>query len=168
MIRKAKISEIDVITNLVTQCGAHMRANGISQWLEGYPNQEIIQADIEEGTVFVYEEDNHIKSMVVLNEKQDDEYRELNWLTDNNTKNLVVHRLATLPQLQGKGFGSKMMEFAEQYATDNNYDSIRLDTFSQNKGNISYYLKRGYEEIGNVKLKYRDDYHYVCFEKLTN
>lgn len=143
-----------------------MRANGIVQWLEGYPNREIIEADVKEGTVFVLEEDGRIKSMIVLNENQDSEYQELTWLTDNNSKNLVVHRLATLPEFQKQGLGSRMMDFAENFAKENGYDSIRLDTFSQNAGNISYYKKRNYTEIGNVNLKYRDDYHYICFEKI--
>lgn len=166
MIRKAQISEIDYLTDLVKQCGAHMRANGIVQWLEGYPNRDIIEEDVHEGSVFVLEEDNLIKAMVVLNEKQDAEYQELKWLTDSTSRNLVVHRLATLPNFQGQGLGSKLMQFAEQYAKENSYDSIRLDTFSQNEGNIAYYKKRDYIEIGHVNLKYRDDYHYVCFEKI--
>ncbi len=166
MVRKAKISEIDDLTNLVKQCGAHMRANGIVQWLEGYPNREIIEEDVRDESVYVLEEDGIIKSMVVLNEKQDPEYQELNWLTSKDSKNLVVHRLATLPEYQGQGLGSIMMEFAEKLATEKGYDSIRLDTFSQNQGNISYYKKRDYIEIGNVNLKYRKDYHYICFEKI--
>jgi GNAT superfamily N-acetyltransferase len=166
MIRKAHTSEVDTLTDLVSKCGKHMRENGIQQWLEGYPNREIIEADVEEGTVFVLEEDGKIKSMVVLNEKQDPEYQELDWLTNSKSKNLVVHRLATFPKYQGQGLGSKMMSFAEDYARKNKYDSIRLDTFSQNKGNIKYYENKAYTKIGAVNLKYRIDFNYICFEKV--
>lgn len=71
MLRKAQISEIDYLTELVQKCGAHMRANGIDQWLEGYPNKDIIKTDVREGSVFVLVDDDVIKSMIVLNEKQD-------------------------------------------------------------------------------------------------
>ncbi|MCB0478608.1 MAG: GNAT family N-acetyltransferase [Crocinitomicaceae bacterium] len=166
MFRQAQIAEIDYLTDLVQECGAFMRANGVDQWLEGYPDRNYIKQDVEEGTVFVFEDQGLIKTMVVLNEKQDPEYQDIEWITPVSSKNLVVHRLATLPEFQGQGLGSRMMDFAERFAKEHQYDSIRLDTFSKNQNNLKFYEKRGYQKVGRTYLSYRDDADYLCMEKI--
>ena len=84
----------------------------------------------------------------------------------NKKKNLVVHRLAVLPNHQGKGLARKLMDFAENFAKEKNYDAIRLDTFSQNPRNQKFYSNRGYTNLGPVYLKYKKDHPYFCYELL--
>ena len=106
--------------------------------------------------------------IVVLNEIQDDEYGEINWSTSEEEKNIVVHRLAVRPDQQGKGLGRLIMDFAEQWARENQYDAIRLDTFSQNPRNQRFYTNRGYTDLGPVYLKYKKEHPYYCYELLLN
>lgn len=158
--------EIDAIIALTKRCGLNIRENGIDQWDENYPDYASIANDLKTETLFVFRENETIIGIVVLNESQDEEYTEINWLTGATDRNLVVHRLAVDPTQQGKGIARTIMDFAENYARELKYDSIRLDTFSQNPRNQRFYLKRGYADLGSVYLKYKKEHPYFCYELL--
>ena len=166
MISIGKIEELDSILKLTRSCGQHMRDNGIDQWDTDYPNREVILQDLQTQTLFAYREHKEVLGIVVLNESQDEEYAEINWSTDETERNIVVHRLAVRPDQQRKGIARRLMDFAEQWARDNHYDAIRLDTFSQNPRNQRFYLNRGYTDLGPVYLKYKKDHPYFCYELL--
>lgn len=160
--------EIDAIIALTKRCGSHLREQGIDQWDENYPDRESIQRDLKTRTLFAFREEGVILGIVVLNETQDEEYAEIDWLTDGASRNLIVHRLAVDPSHQGKGIARKLMDFAEDYAREHQYDSIRLDTFSQNSRNQRFYLNRGYADLGPVFLKYKKEHPYYCYELLLH
>lgn len=168
MISHGELHEIDEIIALTKACGLHMRQNGIDQWDENYPDRESILNDLETKTLFAYRENDTVLGIVVLNEKQDEEYAEINWSTSEDQRNLVVHRLAVLPDQQGKGIARKLMDFAETFAKEQGYDAIRLDTFSQNPRNQRFYENRNYTKLGSVFLKYKKEYPYYCYEMLLN
>lgn len=168
MIRKGQVEDITSIITLTKSCGRFLREAGIDQWDENYPTIEIIAADIEKDELFCLEEEGQLKAIIVLNEIQDPEYAEMNWLTDAESKNLVVHRLAVDPKFQGQGLARRMMDFAENFAKEHAYDSIRLDTFSQNLRNQRFYTNRNYTKVGEVYLSYRDDFPYYCYELMLS
>lgn len=165
-IRLGEIHEVEQLTELAQSCGAHLRSLGIEQWTADYPNKEILSEDISREELYVLEDNNSIQAMIVLNENADPEYDAVNWLTNETSKNLYVHRLATSPESQGKGFARKLMDFAENFARENNYDSIRLDTFSQNQRNQKFYENRSYTNLGELWLSYRNDFPYIAYELL--
>ena len=164
MISKGKLHELDAILALTRSCGKHMRENGIDQWDENYQDRESILNDLNTETLFAYREDDIVLGIVVLNLSQDEEYAEINWSTSDADRNIVVHRLAVHPDHQGKGIARKIMDFAEQFAKEERYDAIRLDTFSQNPRNQKFYTNRGYTDLGPVYLKYKKDHPYYCYE----
>lgn len=166
MISKGLPHEIESIIRLTKRCGKHMRENGIDQWDENYPDYASIENDLKTETLFAYREGETILGIVVLNETQDEEYGEIDWLTANDARHLVVHRLAVDPTHQGKGIARKIMDFAEDFAREQGYDSVRLDTFSQNPRNQRFYLNRGYTDLGAVYLKYKKEHPYFCYELL--
>ena len=49
-IRKARQDEIEEIMELISKCVQVMQAAGSDQWDESYPNKEIIELDIAQGT----------------------------------------------------------------------------------------------------------------------
>jgi GNAT superfamily N-acetyltransferase len=166
MVSTGKVHEIDAILALTKACGKHMRDNGIDQWDENYPDYDSLLNDIKTETLFAYREGDAILGIIVLNESQDEEYSAMNWSTNDDDRNIVVHRLAVHPEHQGKGIARSIMDFAERWAADNNFDAIRLDTFSRNPRNQKFYTNRGYTELGSVYLKYKKDHPYFCYEML--
>ena len=166
MISLGTPAELDVIHALAHACRKHMRQNGIDQWDENYPDATILQNDIALNNLFVFRQNETVLGMVVLNETQDPEYAEIQWSTSESDRNLVVHRLAVHPDHQRNGIARKLMDFSENWAKENGFDAIRLDTFSQNPRNQKFYKNRGYTELGSVFLSYKKKHPYYCYEFL--
>ena len=167
MISKASILDLEQIQSLTKSCAKHMIANGIFQWNENYPSKEVLQKDIELQQIWKLALNKTIVGIIVLTEIEDKEYLNVKWLTKNVT-NIYVHRLAVLPVHQGKGYAQKLMDFAENYASNNKYSSIRLDTFSQNKRNQLFYEKRNYVKLENINIPNQSKHPFYCYEKVLN
>lgn len=163
MIRLGEEKDIESIISLTVACAHHMTENRIYQWNEFYPNVSVFKKDIERKELFVIEHNDMIVGCIVISELMDEEYLPVKWLTPN-TNNIYVHRLAIHPSYQGNGYAQKLMTFAEKMAIDNNYTSIRLDTFSQNKRNQKFYELRGYKKLGDIYFPRQSEFPFHCYE----
>ncbi len=56
------------------------------------------------------------------------------------------------------------MDFAEQFAIEHNYSSIRLDTFSQNKRNQKFYELRNYKRLDDIYFPKQSEFPFHCYE----
>ena len=163
MIKKAEISDLNQLLEITKSCAKHMIDKEIYQWNELYPSKEVLQNDLVLQQLWKLELNHKIIGLVVLTDIEDAEYNEVKWLTKNH-QNLYIHRLAVDPQFQGKGYAQKLMAFAEQFAIDKNYTSIRLDTFSQNKRNQKFYELRGYKKLGDIYFPKQSEHPFYCYE----
>lgn len=163
MIRPAKILEISDIQTITKACTAFMVERGIFQWNEQYPNKQAFVYDIVRNELFVLEIDAIIVGTIVISTHMDNEYEPITWLTQNQN-NIYIHRLAVHPEHQRKGYAQEMMTFAEKYAKEKGFVSIRLDTFSQNKRNQKFYEIRGYKKLGDIYFPKQSDYPFHCYE----
>jgi len=140
-----------------------MKKMGIYQWNEHYPSKNAFEEDIERGELYILEEAGGLLGTIVISTLMDNEYRPIDWLTPNG-KNIYIHRLAVHPDFQGKGFAQKLMTFAEDFAISNNFVSVRLDTFSQNKRNQKFYEARGYTKLGDIYFPKQSEHPFHCYE----
>jgi len=157
---KRDIPELLIVTKA---CAKAMIASGIYQWNEDYPSNNAFEKDIELGQLWVLKESDTIIGSVVISDIMDEEYKAVEWLT-TNAKNVYIHRLAIHPNYQGKGLAQKLMDFAETYAKENDFISVRLDTFSINKRNNIFYIKRGYQKLGDVYFPKQSEHPFHCYE----
>lgn len=163
MITKAAPYHIDEILALTKACAKAMISKGIYQWNEHYPSKERLLQDIEDRELFIYTVKDVIRGIIVLTEFKDEEYESVEWLTPDG-KNLYIHRLAVHPEFWSKGIAQEMMTYAEDYARNNKFLSIRLDTFSQNPRNQKFYETRGYQRLGNIYFPKQSEYPFYCYE----
>lgn len=163
MIRRAKISEIPDIITICRACAAHMISKGILQWNEHYPSASVFEKDIERGELYILTNEEEIIGTIVLSIVIDDEYLPVKWLMQNSN-NLYIHRLSVHPDQQGEGYAQKLMDFAENHAKKNNFSSIRLDTFSQNKRNQKFYEARGYKRLQDIFYPKQSEHAFHCYE----
>ena len=163
MIRKALKTDIEPIIEITKACALGMIANGIYQWNEHYPNRNAFKNYIKRNELYVLEIDNKIKGCIVISTLMDEEYVPIKWLT-KNANTIYIHRLSIHPELQGKGYAQSLMAFAEQFAIDHNYTSIRLDTFSKNKRNQKFYELRGYKRLGDIYFPKQSEFPFHCYE----
>lgn len=167
MIRKATSSDLTEIKNLTAACAVAMQEKGIFQWNEHYPSREKLAADIEKEELYAWEEKAALLGIIVLTPVMDEEYVPISWLTSNED-NLYIHRLATHPSVWGRGYGQKLMDFAETFAKEYDYQSVRLDTFSQNLRNQKFYEARGYKRLGNIYFPMQSEHPFYCYEKVID
>jgi len=66
---------------------------------------------------------------------------------------LLLDNVAVAPAAQGRGFGRKLMTFAEEEATRRGFDEIRLYTHILMVENIALYQRLGFVETARVHEK---------------
>ncbi|RZN83837.1 MAG: GNAT family N-acetyltransferase [Winogradskyella sp.] len=165
MIRKATLMDIEAIMDMTKACAKHMITNGIYQWNEHYPNEGAFINDIKRDELYILEIDKNLAGTLVISTYMDEEYIPIKWLTKNHN-NVYIHRLGIHPNHQGKGYAQSLMDYAEKFAIENNYTSIRLDTFSQNKRNQKFYELRGYKRLGDIYFPKQSEHPFYCYEKV--
>lgn len=164
MIKPALTEDLAEIKRLTERCAQAMADKGIYQWNEHYPSKEKLAADIKKKELYkLTNAENEIMGIIVLSTEMDSEYVPIKWLTKNEN-NIYVHRLATDPIFWGLGNGKKLMDFAEDFAKNHNYNSVRLDTFSQNKRNHRFYESRGYKRLGDIFFPNQSEHPFHCYE----
>ncbi len=163
MIRKAVATDIEAIIALTKACAKAMVAKGVYQWNEHYPNKDAFINDINRNELYVLEIDAQVGGCIVISTHMDEEYMPINWLTENKN-NIYIHRLAVHPKHQGLGYAQQLMTFAKQFAIDNKFSSIRLDTFSHNKRNQKFYELRGYKRLGDIYFPKQSKAPFHCYE----
>jgi ribosomal protein S18 acetylase RimI-like enzyme len=162
-IRIANLDEIDVVLEIVRNAIRYMDENKIFQWDELYPNRTTLIEDIRKQQLYVFDLKGKIIGFIVINEEQSPEFNEVKWKYEGRV--FVIHRLTIDPIYHRKGFASKLMDFAENFASENRFDCIYLDAFVNNPAAYTMYENRGYNRAGIVRFRKGDFY---CFEKNVN
>ncbi len=148
--RKAEMSEITQIWDILQQAIARRKEDGSDQWQNGYPNPKVVQSDVEKGSAFVLTDKDKIVgySAVLINDEPEYANIEGKWITNNDF--IVVHRVAVSENYLGKGLAKKIFGFVEEYALNNNIYSIKSDTNYDNIPMLKIFEKLGYSYCGKV------------------
>ena len=163
MIRKANSSDLNKLLQITRSCARAMELKNIFQWNDGYPSLSAFEKDIINNWLYVIINDKEIIGCICISDFMDKEYESVKWLTKNDN-NIYIHRLAVTPAHQRMGYAQKMMSFAENFARENKYLSVRLDTFSENVNNQTFYQKRGYKKLGNIFFPNQSESPFYCYE----
>ena len=163
MIRKAKLSDLDRIMEIISEAVAEMKSYGNTQWDENYPNNETFITDINNNSLYVYEEDNLIKGLGCIDTDEDEEYKNLNWSLNENC--MVTHRMAIDSKFRNGGIAGKLMDCCEEIALSNGVRYLKADTYSINTKMNSFFKKRGYNFVGEIKFPSKEKPFYV-YEKI--
>lgn len=161
-VRLAIKEDYQTIFELFQDCAQFMINKGINQWNEHYPRKVDINRNIANNEVWVFLIDAEIAGTITLNQEGSPEYDKINW---SNSTFCVVHRLAVHPKFQRMGIAKTLMNFAETYCLNNGIDSIRLDTYTKNKGSMTLYKNLNFEKLGFVYFR-AIEAPFACFEKL--
>ena len=166
-IELAEINDLNDIMKMINNCANDLISKNIFQWNEKYPSRDIFLSDIEKKNLFILKNNSGIIGCIALSHEKDIEYNNVKWLTKDD-KNLYVHRLAVDPKFQKKGIGKLLMDFAEDYARDNKFKSVRLDTFSKNERNNRFYKSRKYTKLDDVYFPNQSEFPFHCYEKILD
>ena len=165
MIRRATKNDIKEVLVLTRACALAMEAEGIFQWNSHYPSEEVFVRDVSQGALSVFEREKKVCGCIMFSNEKDAPYNSVTWLTPDQ-QNLYIHRLAVHPHFQKQGIARSLMDFAEAFAATHQFQSIRLDTFSQNPRNIRFYESRDYKRVGDIYFPKQSPFPFHCYEKV--
>ena len=133
MIRLAGISDLEPVLQIahdtISEIYSHYYAEGVVEFFLGHHSREHILSDIEGGIVWLLEEDGGIVGTVTI-------------------KGNAVNRLFVLPERQSHGYGSRLMDFAENKIAER-FTHVHIDSSLAAK---EMYLKRGYKEKKTCRI----------------
>lgn len=145
IIRKTTIADIPQLREIFAIARQFMANTGNpSQWVDGYPSDEQLTQDIENGDSYVVEKDEKVVATFVLRGGIDPTYNiiyEGKWLNDKPYA--TIHRIASTGEI--KGIMHIVMQFALQQ-----YDNIRIDTHHDNMVMQHLIEKEGFKYCGII------------------
>ena len=164
MIEKADIKDLNEVISIMEDIKQEMRDEHNPQWgstEDNYPSDDKLNEDITKDSMYKYVEDNVIKGVVTI--MQDNGEYDL-VIENSKKKSYIIHRLAVPKQYRKQGIATKLMEFAEEMAKNNNIEVLKSDTEVCNDKTNKLFIKLGYEFKG---IFIYDDYpgKYNYYEK---
>ncbi|MDI1315740.1 GNAT family N-acetyltransferase [Flavobacterium sp.] len=151
--RVANPTDLPKIWEIIKQAILRRKNDGSTQWQDGYPNETLIENDIEQGNGYVLIEGIQIIGYTAIIFNDEPAYEDLKgtWLT--NEEFAVIHRLAISDDYIGKGLAQKIMHFTEEVAIQNHIFSIKVDTNFDNNAMLNIFEKLGYSFCGEVSFR---------------
>lgn len=169
LIRKANLSDIEQITEMYNKIHTIEEAGKTAiGWVRTvYPTRFTAQSCIADGDLFVAKDGGRVVASVCINRNQAPEYRDVPFTPANESEVMVLHTLAVDPDCQGMGYGSKMVEFYEDYARHHGCRFLRLDTNATNLKARQFYINHGFKEVATVPYHFEGipNLNIVCLEK---
>jgi ribosomal protein S18 acetylase RimI-like enzyme len=162
-IRLATRDDLPALMGLMRRVVPLMLAAGNLQWDETYPDQAVLQRDIDLGQLWVADAETRIAGLAAVTMDQEPDYVQVGW--DINEPAVVVHRLAVDPAFRGAGIAGALMQKAEQVAAERGIIVLRVDTNTQNAATQRLFPKLGYQLAGEIDLQFRPGLRFFCYEK---
>lgn len=155
-IRLATYEDLDNIEALYTHLTEHIEETiNYAGWVKDvYPTRDTAKSALERSDLFMLEKENNILGLVILNNIEDESYKDITWSVQAQSNELlVVHTLAINPNFRNMGSAKALMNFAKEYAMENKLKTIRLDTHIGNIPAYTLYESLGYKLCGTIELK---------------
>ena len=151
--RLAKEIDREKIEKIYEDGSLKLKSLGINQWQGNEkPNLNNFSNLNENDIIYVLEDKEIIVSTLIIYDKDEDYENNLVGTWNSPKPYVALHRIATLSGARKKGYGRKIIEFAENYARENNFKSVRIDTHRENKSMQNLLNSMEYNYVGIVYL----------------
>jgi len=150
LFRQATTDDIPQIWEILKGAIQRRKEAGSRQWQDGYPNQEVVTADIDKKAGFVLMDSTTVIGYCAIFINDEPVYATIKgtWLTDGSF--IAYHRVAISDKYLGKGLAQLMLTHIEGYALENDIKSVRADTNYDNPIMLKLFEKLGYNYCGEV------------------
>lgn len=161
LIRPAGLGDLPLVMEIYDYARAFMRANGnVTQWVNGYPSEELIRQEIQDGHSFVCTDgDGEIVGTFCFILGDDPTYQQIYdgaWLNDEPYG--VIHRMGT--NGKRKGIAEACLDWSFQHS-----DNIRVDTHRNNLVMQHILEKNGFKRCGIIYV--RDGTERIAYQKIV-
>ena len=165
-LRKALPEDQAAVVALYREAQAFLRAQGIDQWQDGYPNAASFQQDVKDGAAWVAEEGGRVVATACLafgREPTYDKIYEGAWGVEA-PEYAFLHRIAVSGDCKGKSVPGLFFGELERQARERGLPCLRGDTHRQNKIMQRVMEKNGLAFRGVIYLE--DGGERLAFEKV--
>lgn len=152
--RKSNLEDVPSIMHIINKAKTSLKASGIDQWQNGYPNEEVIKEDILRGESYVATLKGVVVGTVAITfgiEHHYEHIREGEWL-NNDGEYGVIHRIAVDDDYKGKGIAGFLMNHAKVIG-EGKIHSLRIDTHEKNLPMQRAIMKAGFSYCGKVTIQ---------------
>ena len=163
--RRSKKEDIEEIITIIKMAQNYLKEEGIDQWQKGYPNESVIEKDIEDGYSYVLTDEGSVVGTTYLSFDGEETYKtvyEGQWLSDGDYG--VIHRIAVDRELKRKGLSSRIIKEVEAICKEKGIKNIKIDTHRKNIVMQKFLKKNGFKYCGIIYLISGDER--LAFEKL--
>ncbi len=150
----AEYGDVERIMEIVADAQRWFASQGIDQWQDGYPTDEIFRRDIEHGECYVVREGEDIIAVGVISFRGEPTYATIYdgaWL--NDAPYVVVHRIAVRSRYRGSAIAGRILAFAEKLSSERGVTQFRIDTHRDNRAMLRVVAKFGFKHCGSILLE---------------
>ena len=134
-IRNAELCDLPYLLEMLENAKASLRALGIDQWQNGYPNETTLREDIQNRICrVVIDDENNILASAAVYVGDEPTYHEIYngaWQTENKIYG-IVHRIMAAKSAKNRGAASFLMTYCAKLSLEAGVTSMRCDTHPGN------------------------------------
>lgn len=154
-IRNAALCDLPYLLEMLENAKASLRALGIDQWQNGYPNENTLREDIQNKICrVVIDDENNILASAAVYVGDEPTYHEIYngaWQTENKIYG-IVHRIMAANNAKKRGAASFLMTYCAKLSLEAGVTSMRCDTHPGNIIMQHTLEKNGYIRCGIIHL----------------
>lgn len=166
VLRRGKETDCPAVEALYEEAKDFLRAQGVDQWQDGYPNGEVFLEDVADGTAYVLEADSQVVATACLCLGTEPTYAAIYqgaWAVDAK-EYAFLHRIAVSGSCKGQNVPALFFGELERQARERGLTSLRGDTHRDNKIMQRVMEKNGLSHRGIIYLE--DGGERLAFEKV--
>ena len=166
-LRRTTEQDIARVMEIIRAGQQYFRQANIYQWVNNYPNEDIIKEDISKDYSYVLVHEGKIVATAAVAFDGEPTYEKIyegNWLT--NEEYAVIHRIAVAEELKGQGVAGVLLKKVEELCQERQVRSIKIDTHEDNKSMQRLMEKNGFIYCGIIYLE--SGSKRIAFEKILS
>lgn len=143
-VRRTQYSDIETVMAIYDFARQKMRASGnYSQWVNGYPTEEIIKNDIDRENSYVIEISGGIVGIFTFIIGEEPTYKHIEGTWPDDLPYGTIHRIAA--GADSRGIADIALDFCRKFNVN-----IRIDTHKDNTPMLGWINSRGFEYCGII------------------
>lgn len=151
--RAAVEKDIGPVMEIIRQAQLFLGSQGIDQWQSGYPDEEVLQADVSGGHSYLLAEKGVVLCTAALYFDEEPAY---NAIYEGEWRGCfpygTVHRLAVSGSARGRGIAALLLQKLEEISRQNGVFYMRTDTHQGNLPMQALLQKTGFAVCGQIFL----------------
>ncbi|RRG18537.1 GNAT family N-acetyltransferase [Weissella viridescens] len=135
LTRRATAQDLPQIMTIIHEAQNNLKADGVPQWQDGYPDEALIKTDIASGEAFVLANDIAVVGYAVIRQTPEPNYTtplEGKW-SDDVTPYVSLHRIAISSAFRGQHLGQLFMSNLFTWTNELGFQAVRIDTHPLNQ-----------------------------------